>query len=279
MCYLPRVMYLLALCAVWLQGPSNGSPFTDAPLPFEQLKAPPDTAFDILMASLAMILLSAIAAGVFLGVSKLGAIEELLKRQSARLSSEAGEREERILKVLRDLKARDAGKDGGGGGAPGPPDWVAPALDKVIHSLNGLETAQKAGTSQLANTLAAMATQGRFSRSSGPSGSLGVEVSPDQEGGEEGVPDGEYSDATSSEVAPEAAITMTLQRVVRHLESEGFHSIRIVTSTDEMDAVFMHSGQLIVEARRDGVVHKGRVSLQNGYPAAVALQPSHSIFP
>ncbi|MEM8710854.1 MAG: hypothetical protein AAGG01_07875 [Planctomycetota bacterium] len=66
--------------ALWLQRPSNGSPFTDASLPFEQLKAPPDSAFDILIASLAMILLSAIAAGVFLGLSKLGAIEEQLKR-------------------------------------------------------------------------------------------------------------------------------------------------------------------------------------------------------
>ncbi len=81
--------------AVWLQGPNNGSPFTDASLPFEQLKAPPDTAFDILMASLAMLLLSVIALGVFLTVSKLGAIEELLKKESARHSAEAAEREER----------------------------------------------------------------------------------------------------------------------------------------------------------------------------------------
>lgn len=91
-------MYPLALVAIWLQGPNNGSPFTDASLPFEELKAPPDTAFDILMASLAMLLLSVIALGVFLAVSKLGAIEALLKKESERHSAEAAEREERRRK-------------------------------------------------------------------------------------------------------------------------------------------------------------------------------------
>lgn len=85
-------MFALALLACWLQGPNNGSPFTDASLPFEQLKAPPDTAFDILIASLAMLLLSMIAVGVFLGVSKLGTIEELLKKESARRRAEEEQR-------------------------------------------------------------------------------------------------------------------------------------------------------------------------------------------
>lgn len=108
-------MYLLALCAVWPQGPSNGSPFVDAPLPFEQLKAPPDTAFDILMASLAMVLLSAIAAGIFLIVSKLGAIEALMKKEAARARDEAAARESRLLESLNSRS-----------GQPGPVDQNSP---------------------------------------------------------------------------------------------------------------------------------------------------------
>lgn len=84
-------MHPLNLLALWLQGPNNGSPFTDASLPFEQLKAPPDTAFDILIASLAMLLLSVIALGVFLAVSKLGTIEDLLKKEAARDRSKAAD--------------------------------------------------------------------------------------------------------------------------------------------------------------------------------------------
>ncbi len=106
-------MYLLALSALWLQGPSSGSPFKDAPLPFDELKAPPDTAFDILMASLAMVLLSAIAAGIFLAVSKLGAIEALLKKESAKARDDAAEREARMLEVLRTLSEGQAPASGG----------------------------------------------------------------------------------------------------------------------------------------------------------------------
>ncbi|QDV07622.1 hypothetical protein Poly30_31500 [Planctomycetes bacterium Poly30] len=270
-------MYLLALSAVWLQGPSNGSPFTDAPLPFEQLKAPPDTAFDILMASLAMILLSAIAAGVFLGVSKLGAIEELLRKQAAKQTADAAAREERqqrALKEVADRLARGAiGSGGGGGTSAGKPDWLSPTVDRVVDSLERLERAQKAGTSQLANTLAAMAST-QFTPSGAAAG-----ANPAPSASREDRPHASDG-ADPSRGGSDETLSQTIScRITSFLEEKGYHDIQIVTPPEEIDAAFVHSGQVIVEARRDGVIHKGRVSLQNGTPAAVELRPSHSIFP
>lgn len=263
-------MYLLALSAVWLQGPSHGSPFTDASLPFEQLKAPPATAFDILMISLAMILLSAIAAGVFLGVSKLGSIEEVLRKQAARQAADAAAREERLQALLRDLGervARGANSGGMGGGAAGKPDWLNATVDRLVASIERLEQAQKGGASQLANTLAAMAAR-QSAMQAGGDRSDAVDTD-SASAGSSGASLG------SSEPNHEALSG----RVTSFLEREGFHDVRIVTAADEIDAALVHSGQLIVEARREGAIHKGRVSLQNGYPVAVELRPGHSIFP
>lgn len=275
-------MYCLALCAVWLQGPSNGSPFTDAPLPFDELKAPPDTAFDILMASLAMILLSAIAAGVFLGVSKLGSIEEQLRKQAAREAAEAAEREERLRAALDEMAARmakGAGPHGGGSaGSAGPsgrPEWVNPAVDRMVASLERLERAQKDGTSQLANTLAALAARPVLAGEAYSGSDSQVAAARDGSSASSGGDVSQEGARRSDPNSPEAISG----RVTSYLAREGYQDIRVVTPPEEIDAAFVHSGQLIVEARRDGVIHKGRVSLQNGSPAAVDLRPSHSIFP
>ena len=59
-------------------GPNSGSPFEDAPLPFEELKAPPDSAFEVLLASACLFLLMVLVTMMFVALSKLRAIEEKL---------------------------------------------------------------------------------------------------------------------------------------------------------------------------------------------------------
>jgi hypothetical protein len=52
-----------------------------------------------------------------------------------------------------------------------------------------------------------------------------------------------------------------------------------VTRADELAAIASADGDVLVEARREGLLHKGRVRIQAGQIAAVELQPATGIFP
>ena len=80
----PRLVAALAgvalASAALGQGPDSGSPFVDAPLDVEALKAPPDSAFEVLMISLGVFLLVPLTAAAFIALARLRNLEEGLRK-------------------------------------------------------------------------------------------------------------------------------------------------------------------------------------------------------
>jgi hypothetical protein len=69
------------------------------------------------------------------------------------------------------------------------------------------------------------------------------------------------------------------ERVVNRLTALGYERIELVTPHQELEAFGSGGGDVLVEARREGVLCKGRVRIRGGRIDAVQLQPSFSIFP
>jgi hypothetical protein len=67
------------------------------------------------------------------------------------------------------------------------------------------------------------------------------------------------------------------ERVVNRLLAMGCEHVELVTSAEELAR--LGDGHVLVEARRDGVLCKGRVSIRAGRIDAVALQPAFPAFP
>jgi hypothetical protein len=69
------------------------------------------------------------------------------------------------------------------------------------------------------------------------------------------------------------------ERVVNRLVALGYERIELVTPAVELEAMTHGSGDVLVEARREGVLCKGRVRVRGGRIEAVQLQPAFPIFP
>lgn len=69
------------------------------------------------------------------------------------------------------------------------------------------------------------------------------------------------------------------ERVVNRLSALGYERIELVTPHHELEAGASASCDVLVEARREGVLCKGRVRIRAGRIEAVQLQPSFAIFP
>jgi hypothetical protein len=69
------------------------------------------------------------------------------------------------------------------------------------------------------------------------------------------------------------------ERVTTRLLALGYERIRVVTPPDELAAAAAGDGQVVVEARREGTLCKGRVTLRQGHIEAVHLEPTYSAFP
>jgi hypothetical protein len=69
------------------------------------------------------------------------------------------------------------------------------------------------------------------------------------------------------------------ERVVNRLTALGYERIELVTSAAELEGFGASGGDVLVEARRDGVLCKGRVRIRGGRIESAELQPSFSIFP
>lgn len=80
-------------------------------------------------------------------------------------------------------------------------------------------------------------------------------------------------------LAPQAAPESLAERVVNRLLSLGFGQIQLVTPVEEIQALNSEDGEVIVEVKRAGVLHKGRVLVRGGRLAEVEVQPSYAIFP
>ena len=69
------------------------------------------------------------------------------------------------------------------------------------------------------------------------------------------------------------------ERVVNRLLALGYERVQIVTRPEKLVELAARDGEVLVEARRGGVLHKGRVVIRGGRLADVEIHPSYSIFP
>ncbi len=69
------------------------------------------------------------------------------------------------------------------------------------------------------------------------------------------------------------------ERVTNRLLALGYERVQLVTRTAELAAALRDDGEVLVEAKKDGVLHKGRLVLQGGRIADVDLNPAYSVFP
>jgi hypothetical protein len=250
-----RLQLALALAAGALamplpaaQGPDQGSPFVDAPLPFPELKAAPDSSFDILVASLGVFLLVPLTAAAFMGLARLRNLE-------ASMGAE--------LKQLRET-VREAG--GTSAAAAGDSGAVAEALqslarateaqagsgpskdtDRILAALEDLQAAQaasaKAAADRLHEALAAVVASG--------AGAAGREV---------------------ETLGP-------LDAAREFLLGLGYSDVKVVTPASEVTPELLAGGAVVVEARREGATHKGKVLFEAGAPSEAQLQGGHGMFP
>lgn len=69
------------------------------------------------------------------------------------------------------------------------------------------------------------------------------------------------------------------ERVVGRLLALGYERVHIVTPHDELARIASTSGEVVVEARRDGAACKGRVLVRSGSIQDVQLQSAYGMFP
>ena len=69
------------------------------------------------------------------------------------------------------------------------------------------------------------------------------------------------------------------ERVVNRLLALGYERVQIVTRSEKLHELGAKDGEVLVEARREGVLHKGRVVVRSGRIAEVEVHPAYSIFP
>lgn len=78
---------------------------------------------------------------------------------------------------------------------------------------------------------------------------------------------------------PHAVPDSLSERVVNRLLSLGFSQVQLVTPIEEVQALCETDGDVVIEAKRNGVLHKGRVLVRQGRLAEVEVQPFYAIFP
>ena len=69
------------------------------------------------------------------------------------------------------------------------------------------------------------------------------------------------------------------ERIVNRLLALGFERVQIVTRSEKLIELAQNGGEVLVEARRQGVLHKGRVVIRGGRISDVEVHPAYSIFP
>jgi hypothetical protein len=68
-------------------------------------------------------------------------------------------------------------------------------------------------------------------------------------------------------------------RVVTRLLALGYERVLLVTPHDELAKFAQGDGEVVVEARRDGSICKGRVLVRDGRITELQIQPAYSAFP
>lgn len=69
------------------------------------------------------------------------------------------------------------------------------------------------------------------------------------------------------------------ERIVNRLVTLGYEHIELITPNAELESIAQQGGDVLIEARREGVQCKGRVRVRGGRIETVQLQPAFPIFP
>lgn len=79
--------------------------------------------------------------------------------------------------------------------------------------------------------------------------------------------------------APESELASGAERIVNRLLAMGYESVQIITPGELVLSAFEQGGDVLVEARREGVACKGRVRVEGGRIRDAELRSAHSMFP
>ena len=236
------------------QGGEPGTVFENTHLPFESLKAPPDSAFDIVMVSVGVFLLVWLSIAAFLVLAKLDSIQRLLEKRLASAEEAGGAAADRhsvALAALREALEESTERVDGS---------LSAVADRVGGTPESAAAAQaEALRASLEEALATLAQQQR-DQTRAIEAALSAADAPGVAGG------------------PESP-TRLIQRVRAHLAALGYEAIEVVTPRAELEGEGAFTGVLVVEARRGGTVHKGRAMLEDGVVSDVELRPAHRLFP
>ena len=86
-------------------------------------------------------------------------------------------------------------------------------------------------------------------------------------------------DVPTDSLVPVPAMSLG-ERVTNRLLAEGFERVALLPSEEELKALLESgAGDVNAEARRDGVLFKGRVTIRGGRIEGVEMNPAYSIFP
>jgi hypothetical protein len=88
------------------------------------------------------------------------------------------------------------------------------------------------------------------------------------------------SGGSGPSAVPDAA-TLS-DRVINRLLAHGYEQVQLVTTLDELGLIFEAEGgvgEALVEARRNGVLCKGRVLVRNGAVTEIEMKPAYTAFP
>lgn len=69
------------------------------------------------------------------------------------------------------------------------------------------------------------------------------------------------------------------ERAINRLLALGYERVQLVTRTEKLAELASKDGEILAEARREGVLHKGRVLVRGGRISEVEMHPIYSIFP
>jgi hypothetical protein len=70
-----------------------------------------------------------------------------------------------------------------------------------------------------------------------------------------------------------------LERVHNRLLAMGYERVQVVSGREQLETLAGGRGEVLVEARRGGVIHKGKLSVVEGRILDVAMQPPYALFP
>jgi len=284
----------LASDALALQDGPRG-PFEAARLSDEPLTEDPAGAFEVVLLSAGVFLLGGLATAAFLALSKLGALERALLAEGAK--------QRQALEALRaDLAsaaeaARVAREEDGDDGDEQASRDVA-RLEAAVDRLGAALEQQAAGFERLRAESAASSDGGPEESPSGLESmrddlrAFAEAARAASESASRGTTDAirsglaDLRDALAAgggSAAPEAREAVgpagLVERVQTRLLAMGYQNPGVVSAPDEIATAIEAGGDVVVEARRSGATHKGRITLEGGAISAVHLRPGHDVFP